>query len=757
MTNRKQAVRQRGISILVLAVLIAVPTASVADNARALQVLGQGLQKMAEDQQRREREQEKLRIQQEQLELQRKRMQAAEQERLQAQQQVKEAEQRALQGERATRAEAEKTKRIEEQTPPDAYSGIITIHRDALKPASVDQPPLMTIPNFAWFSPDGTKAVWTEASKTLKLWDIARNTVRGIATPQPGEALLVHFVGNDALAVQVSAPQWSAILIDLEGRVVRNWPTNTHTGHANDHTFTVKHSEKGEITKIGLFDAKGVAISELDVRGMDVAANEAREDGFHVIARKGQDIHYFRNGQLIRQFSGDSRGDPSKYRVPIYSFISQSPRATPYAVSTMTDDNRFMLWDLAQGRLVCSGTRPGTDYSPFTWPEGSAWIIVGSAPPAAVDPANCSVQIIGSPGDRLSWAKDRAFLANAATGRVSELDPVSFQVKKTFDTGLSRSATGEHKPYMYANADADDPGILVVGLYEYDKRGVIQLHDADSGQLLAKVPAWGRLRKGSDYVQSVDHGKIGDRHVTTTRIWKRSAVFNRPFDAFLKSAAKDPFETTGAWNKRVASLRLTHRIALDLSQYDADQARFEAKLHGVPMSLPLPPDVARQLAGAKTVDLEGELKVLDANFFELANAKVLLPDGKTHAIVPKACPKTLAELLALPSFQHPRLATLRRQIHATSVADTLEKARNAGFDRQAAIAATRNEVDRYTEEVQRIAATKDAVVAADLSIVDKLPLGYACKGPKGETVCRYIEQMWRAMAAEAMAGAMACR
>lgn len=759
MTNRKQAARQCGIGILVLAVLIAVPTAPAADNARALQVLGQGLQKMAEDQQRREQEQERLRLQQEQLELQRKRMQTAEQERQQAQQQVKEAEQRALQGERATRAEAEKTKRIEEQTPPDAYSGIIAIHRDALKPASVDQPPLMTIPDFALFSPDGTKAVWTEASKTLKLWDIARNTVRSIVTPQAGEISYANFVGNDALAVQVSEPQWSAILIDLEGRVVRNWPTITHTGHADDHTFTVRHSEKGEIktTKIGLFDAKGVAISELELRGMDVAANQARADGFHVIARDGdgQDVHYFRNGQLIRQFSGDSRR--REYSKPFYSFLFQSDNATPYAVSTMTDDSRFMLWDLAQGRLVCSGTKPETDYSPFTWPEGGARIILHSSPPAAVDPANCTVQIIGSPGDRLSWGKDRAFLANPATGRISEIDPVSFQVKRTFDTGLSRSAAGDNKPYMYAYADTENPGILIVGLNQYGKRDVIQLHDDASGQLLAKVPAWGRLAKGSDYVQRVDHEKIGDRHVTTTRIWKRSSLFNRQYDAFLKNVAKDPFETTGAWNKRVTSLRLTHRIALDLDEYDADQGRFDVRFRSVPMSLPLPPDVARQLAGAKTVDLEGELKVLDANFFELVNAKVLLPDGKTHAIVPKACPKTLAELLALPSFQYPRLATLRRQIHATSVADTLEKARNAGFDRQAAIAATRNEVDRYTEEVQRIAATKDAVVAADLSIVDKLPLGYACKGPKGETVCRYIEQMWRAMAAEAMAGAMACR
>lgn len=481
MSDRKYASRQYRIGILVLAVLIAVPTASVADNARALQVLGQGLQKMAEDQQRREQQQERLRLQQEQLELQRQKMQAAEKERQQAQQQVKEAEQRALQTEQSTRAEAERVRRVAEITPPDGYAGQLVVHREALR-------------------------------SELKLFP------RELASREQWRYL--------ARVAQILVPTYEEAK-DIIGRLNNGEP-------------------------------------------FEVAALRSRDPGSN---KKGGD---------------------------------------------------------------------------------------------------------------LGWSQRDNF-------------PIEF---------------------------ADAYSRLEVGRY-------------------TRTPI--KTQFGWHVIRLLE--RYGEEAFTT----------NTNLNEFLESSKKDSYETTDTWRKRIGALSQTHRISADLGDYDADQGRFEVRFRGVPMSLPLPPDVARQLAGAKTVDLEGELKVLDANFFELANAKVLLPDGKTHSIVTKACPKTLAELMDVRHYQHPRLASLRKQILDTSVADTLMKARNAGFDRQAAIQATEEQGDRYIEEAQRIAATKNPAIAADLRNVGKLPLNYDCQGPKNEPVCRYIEQTWRAMAAEAMAGAMACR
>lgn len=742
--------------LLSISLAVSFPAQATDWNAvsRGLNQMGQQLQTYSEQQRRREQEQERLRLQQEQLELQRQKIQAAEKERQQAQQLVRDAEQRVIQGERAASAEADKAKRLAEQTPPDGYSGRIAFHRNALKRASVNVPPLMTIPNTAHFSPDGTNAVWIEVSQgVIKRWDMTNNMIRSIAVQRQGKFSNPHFVGNNAISVQIGHPDWSALLIDLEGQVVRAWPTNTHTGYANDRSFTVTQVEEGKATKISLIDAKGAMMSEVDLRGVEKGADQATDDGFHVITRKGRDVQYFRDGQLIRQFSGDSRRHPTnEYQTPFYSFVHQTPSAKPYAVSTMVDDTRFMLWDLDQGRLVCTGIKPEKDYSIFIWPEGSTRVFLHSSPPAAVDPATCGVQIIGGPGDRLSWTKERAFLANSSTGRVSEIDPVSFQVKRSFDTGLSRAPSGDHEPYMFANTDRRDPKTLVVTLGQYGKPSVTQLHDVESGRLIATVPTWTPVAKTSDYVYRSDWGDV-----MTTRIWQRSALFDPQLDSFLKSAAKDGFETTETWRKRVAALGLPYRIALELDHYDADQGRFDARFKGVPMRLPVPPEVARTLAGAKTVELEGNLKVLDTDFFELADAKVLLPEGKVHTIVPKVCPKTLANYFQLRAFQHPRLAALRKQILATSVTETIDKARRAGFDRQTAITATLEQRNLYADEGQQIAATKDPEVASDLRNIDKLPLDYSCRGPKKEPVCRYIEQMWRAMAAEAIADAMDCR
>jgi WD40 repeat protein len=129
------------------------------------------------------------------------------------------------------------------------------------------------------------------------------------------------------------------------------------------------------------------------------------------------------------------------------------------------------------------------------------------------------------------------------------------------------------------------------------------------------------LKAHIDLVNSVSFSPSGKQLVTfsddkVARLWALPTVKD------VNQLAKDSFESTAEYQKRVAGWSSDYTTLVMLGEYNADTESYAAKIGEDTIQVPMPRDEARHLAGQREAILTGTLKMYDADKLQIADVKL---------------------------------------------------------------------------------------------------------------------------------------
>lgn len=145
--------------------------------------------------------------------------------------------------------------------------------------------------------------------------------------------------------------------------------------------------------------------------------------------------------------------------------------------------------------------------------------------------------------------------------------------------------------------------------------GSVRLIDFETGDTISV------LKGHIDQVTTLSFAPDGKQLVTfsddkVARLWALPSVKD------VNQLAKDKFESTAEYQKRVAGWSSDYTALVILGEYNADTETYAAAIGDIEVRVPMPRDEARRLAGQREAILTGTLKMYDADKLQLADAKL---------------------------------------------------------------------------------------------------------------------------------------
>lgn len=726
---------------LVLAVTcVAATPAAWANDAAAWGRAMQGVNQWMQQQEARERRVEAAQ-QRQQAEAQRRQaqdaaQQSAEMERRQAQQQLA-----------ADAARASEAARMEALRAPGRYAGRLVLHR-ALLQSSADTPPGLTLVgrSAVAISPDGKHLAWVARNGDVVVWPEGKVLRAQSAFNQ------VWFLGTARLIARDMRYGGPAELLDLQGTSVQRWAAirQVQSG-AQGQPLVVIEGDAKRCTRVVAYDSSGAVLAHTDLSASappDCTARYAN-GALEVLATTPDAVTYYRGNEALRR---TQHADGGGEQAPGVTWVG----ATPYALSTRWNSNlgggesgtTAVLWVPQSGASVCRFTGDALHMNAV----GER--LYRFTPAGELTLSSCTFRPLGGPASHLIVAGERAVVTDARSGEVFVLDAAG-KPALTVNTGLGRppKSDGYDSYIILAQVNAESNTLTVFSSGQGD--GPISVFDIRSGARLAELPAPAAL---GGWGQRLDYDAA--TQLWTSRLWQPDLMRNPALDDMLARAVKGSYETTEAFHKRLEKTTLPHVLQVELIAYDADRSKLDVRYRGMKFGLLVPPEQAQQLEGRTATALSGQLRVVEPDFLELTRPVLDLGEGRSVALQMVSCPASLASLSSrMPAYQAARLSRLRTQILGTSIDDTVTRARRAGFDRVAAIRASYEQAELSDRDAESVLASPDATLQRDIrrAATGELPLRYDCAGTRGEAVCQYVEQRWRALAAREVAKAMECR
>lgn len=727
---------------LVLAVtcIAAVPAARANDAAawgRAMQGVNQWMQQQEARERRAEATQQRQQAEAQRRQAQDVAQQSAETERRQAQQQLA-----------ADAARASEAARMEALRAPGRYAGRLVLHR-ALLQSSADTPPGLTLigRSAVAISSDGKHMAWVARNGDVVIWPEGKVLRAQSAFDQ------VWFFGAARLIARDMRYGGTAELLDLQGTSVQRWAAirQVQSG-AQGQPLVVMEGDAKRCTRVVAYDSSGAVLAHTDLSASAPPDCTARyvNGALEVLATTPDAVTYYRGNEALRR---TQHADGGGEQAPGVTWVG----ATSHALTTRWNFNwgggesgtAAVLWTPQSGASVCRFAVGG-----YLHVIAVGERLYSFTPAGELNLQSCTFRSLGGPASHLIVAGDRAIVTDARSGEVTLLDAAG-KPALTVNTGLGRApkSDGNDSYFILAQFDAESNTLTASSSGQGD--GPIPVFDIRSGARLAELPApvapggWG---------QRVDYDAAAQ--LWTSRLWPPNLMRNPALDDMLARAVKGSYETTEAFHKRQEKTTLPHALQVELVAYDADRSRLDVRYRGMKFGLLVPPEQARQLEGRAVTTLSGQLRVVDPDFLELTRPVLDLGEGRSVALQMVSCPASLASLSSrMPAYQAARLSRLRAQILGTSIDDTVTRARRAGFDRAAAIRASYEQAELSDRDAESVLASPDAALQRDIrrAATGELPLRYDCAGSRGDAVCQYVEQRWRALAAREVAKAMECR
>ena len=103
---------------------------------------------------------------------------------------------------------------------------------------------------------------------------------------------------------------------------------------------------------------------------------------------------------------------------------------------------------------------------------------------------------------------------------------------------------------------------------------------------------------------------------------KVARLWTLPSIKDIDQLAKDKFESTTEYQKRVASWSSDYTTLVTLGEYNADTESYAAKIGDSDVNVPMPRDEARRLDGQREAVLTCKLKMYDTEKLQLADVKL---------------------------------------------------------------------------------------------------------------------------------------
>ncbi len=692
------------------------------------------------------------------------------------------------------RAEAIEQKRRNERaeavatSPPDAYRDYLPLHRDLLTRSEAPPPDraIEISPRAGMtFSDDERRVAYVDREGQLVVEDLmsGQRIVFPMANPQKTLSSTVQWRG-DYLLLSKEGPD-SLELFDSNGRSLKSW-TGMKGYFAGGRAspgmklilFSGEPSAEGGWSQVSVYDVVSGKETSVDFGSSQrIHSSRVRKDASLELLTEGSGrFSYYVDGRNVSQFKGNVG--------MAWRFFLDVPYAISYSYS---GDKAAYLWALNDGRLLCLIGHG--DYSAFF--QFDSDIFYSAYPAGRFSLSSCQFSSMGSPSARLTRFKSALILDDGDAGKVDVVEPGGNQIVKSFSVSRGRwfdwYLDGVE---VLLRADTDEYKRLEAYSLVSGER-ILDLTVSDNESIYGSA-----LPKGGWVLGRVFYG-LGDGRRQEYRLWRVASLVNSGLNQLLAQSRKDRFESAEAFRKRVAGLRMPYEMRVELGEYDADQGRFQARWRGASLSIPVAPEVARKFGDARTATLRGKLQVLDDQFFRLADASIVQPDGGLVSLPQPAhfpgkpavrmtatdkdegmaspvaspftgpavasCAGSLAEIgRRIPAFSAPELASIRREIVGMSIPTIWASAKEQGYDASRAADAARQQAFAQDKVAREAAVTAGQTDAGSGSIekakAGTLPLNFACSGAHGNAVCAYLINTWSAMASREVAQRIAsCR
>jgi WD40 repeat protein len=145
--------------------------------------------------------------------------------------------------------------------------------------------------------------------------------------------------------------------------------------------------------------------------------------------------------------------------------------------------------------------------------------------------------------------------------------------------------------------------------------GSVRLVDFQKGDIVSA------LKGHIDPVTSVSFAPKG-RQVVTFSDDKIAKIWSLPTVTGVDKLAKDSFESSTEYQKRVADWSSDYTALVQLGDYNADTESYAAKIGASTVNVPMRRDEARALSGQQQAMLTGKLKMYDADNLQLSDVKL---------------------------------------------------------------------------------------------------------------------------------------
>jgi WD40 repeat protein len=143
----------------------------------------------------------------------------------------------------------------------------------------------------------------------------------------------------------------------------------------------------------------------------------------------------------------------------------------------------------------------------------------------------------------------------------------------------------------------------------------LRLWDFEKGQLVAE------LKGHLDAVSSISFAS-GGRHLVSFGKGRTAKLWSLPEVHDVDKLARDTFESSAEYTRRVSEWSSTYTALVSLGDYDADSEAYALRLGDITLTLPTRRDDARRFAGQREAILTGKLKVFDVDQLQLSDAKL---------------------------------------------------------------------------------------------------------------------------------------
>lgn len=494
--------------------------------------------------------------------------------------------------------------------------------------------------------------------------------------PQVSPTTLVHFSNHGKLLALASQDKILRIADVAQGTVFKAIPDFGHATVSPDGRYILGLSDKGQLNVVDLdVDVDAVAVRKLGA-GLVQAAFAPNSKQVLVYSNKGYRMLHADTGLQAFEM-GDVDGEPhytfspSGHRLITWGSngsnmklwdVSKGARITtlsshwkPVSFAKFSADGSLLFTAAFDDRMVVWRTSDGEDLRRLTMPDkqpvpaDAEFLADGKGLLLTFKPGRLGVWDIGSGREeatpdlkftakRVVFSKDRQkMFIGGADGNVRVVDVASHAVISLLSSmqlvGLTddgkRLITMDTEGIRLLDASTFAPVARLPGqtdaFVSAKKRNMLVTASADGKLTLWNLDKAEQLTQLKGHLDVVSHVHMSNdaQHLLSVGNDRTLKLWGLPQVQDMTNLVKDPFESTAEYMSRAKGWGSDFSMLVALGEYNADSELYAIKIGDATVSVPLPREDARKLAGQRQAVLTTKLKFFDVDQLQLVGSKLV--------------------------------------------------------------------------------------------------------------------------------------